>query len=121
MIHEMGHSAGKTPTDIKDNDIIIGRNFSQQVIDTDIFAGLSNLEFIDCNLVNVKLNSSCTAIGCNTARNEYTFDLDGAVLTVVNKGKTVWPSLLETRKTEILTDPAIKNKRVIRKYKIEKV
>lgn len=118
MIHEMGQSAFKTPTDIKDGDIIIGRNFSQLAPDTDIFAGLSNLEFVDCNLVNVKPVATCTTIGCNTAINEYTLDGNGDVIACVNRGKSVWSEMTESRKSEILESPDIKNIRVKRKYGI---
>jgi hypothetical protein len=52
---------------IPDDTTIKENNFSQRKPDTDAIQG-KNLTFIDCNLVNIKIDASWTLINCNIAK-----------------------------------------------------
>ena len=70
MIHQFQNWAYDTPRNISDGDTILRCNISQFAI-KNVLKGVKNLNIVDSNLVNCRVNPSWSLSRCNTSVNKY--------------------------------------------------
>jgi hypothetical protein len=115
MLHEFENWSRATPAGIDNGDEFIACNFAQEIQNTAIFTGYSDLRFFDCNLTNVDLPADAECERCNTSQVTYTGTIEeGCEITEIHPKKN--PKKLKKAKKDALMKK-IKNKYLRKKFK----
>lgn len=123
-IHQVKNWRFETPTNINDGDVFIMCNIMQKDIDTVVFSGISDLKFVKCNLINVKIEPTFKHYISNVSKNEYEYiyneelDMDEFVF-IRNLGKNDIEELSIEEIDEIFGSKKITNKYIIENFSKE--
>lgn len=117
--------AWKDPADvvnIQDGDVFINCNLVQFVPHTELFTGLSELVFIDCNLVNVDLPGDSKTESCLTMHHIYEINEkrksgEGGDVDIKNSlEKSVYIKPSDAILDDIFASDEVTNKMVLESY-----